>query len=67
MDDVEGAAALAIAKKAGVTLMEAKKKLGVNGAAAFKLAWMKLAQKIAVQVWREARGLPVNLEKLYEA
>jgi len=34
---------------------------GVNGAAAYKLAWVKLAQKIAVQVWREAKGLPVDL------
>jgi len=47
--------------------MEAKKKQSVNGAGAFKLAWMKLAQKIAVQVWREANGLPVDLEKLYKA
>ncbi|RLF08560.1 MAG: hypothetical protein DRJ69_06175, partial [Thermoprotei archaeon] len=47
--------------------MEAKKKQGVNGAATFKLAWMKLAQKIAAQVWREAKGLPVDLEELYKA
>jgi len=47
--------------------MEAKKKQGVNQVAAYKLAWMKLARKIAVLIWREAKGLPVDLERLYEA
>jgi len=47
--------------------MEAKKRQGVNRAAAYKLAWMKLARKIAIQVWREAKGLPISLEKLYKA
>ena len=47
--------------------MEAKKKQGMNQVAAYKLAWMKLARKIAVQIWREAKGLPVDLEELYKA
>ncbi|RLF11001.1 MAG: hypothetical protein DRJ69_02410 [Thermoprotei archaeon] len=47
--------------------MEVKKRQGVNKAAAYELAWMKLAQKITVQAWREAKGLPVDLEKLYKA
>ena len=47
--------------------MEKKKGQGVNGAAAYKLAWMKLARRIAVRVWREAKGLSVNLEELYRA
>ena len=47
--------------------MEAKKNQSRNGVAAYKLAWLKLAKKLAVQVWREAKGLPVNLEELYKA
>jgi len=47
--------------------MEAKKEQDMNRAAAYKLAWIKLAQKIAVQTWQEAKGLPVDSEKLYKA